>query len=121
MPACEIEVDGKWYVPVLGQLVAGATTVRQGDTCERFAAISLEGSRWVLKSAVKTEGKTAREVAGEVLRAAGDLKNRLGLAPGKQTVRVMCEGIAPLLPGGDQAGPKLHPVSNSVEITISKP
>lgn len=69
-PACEVEVDGIWYVSAIPPLVAGASVLPQGSTREGIADVRLDRGRWRLKS---------------------DPKQPLELALGRHTVRVACE------------------------------
>jgi RNA polymerase sigma factor (sigma-70 family) len=116
MPHCDIVVDGEWYVMAMPKIVAGAQAAHNGDRMERFTAVSLEGKKWVLKSAVKADPTDGRAYLGKLLRAAEDPANRLELKPGKHMIRVAC-GIGPLL-GGKTEGPARYPISNRVEIEV---
>jgi RNA polymerase sigma factor (sigma-70 family) len=114
LPRCEVEVDGEWYVSMEGTLVAGASSLRQGDIKERFAVIRLApqddkqlAGRWIRKSAVKSDR--------DILLAAADPKNRLTLTVGKHAIRVATE-IDRLV--GDAGVGVGRAVSNRVEIEI---
>lgn len=96
-PHCEVEVDGRWYVSPLDELVAGACVLPQGSLREGFAAVRLRAGEWGVKPEGNGGKKAVRVPAPE---------ERLKLAPGKHTIRVACDVDA------------YHPVSPPVEIRI---
>jgi hypothetical protein len=82
LPYCEVEVDGAWYVPRMGQLVAGAFAVRPGIAWDGFTRLRLTPDRYVLK----TDAKRSRL---GVLDA--DPKHRVRFTPGIHRIRVRCD------------------------------